>query len=126
VQSWHGSAAMRVGLLIQNNRPPPPPPPYTEWAGGLTSDKCSAMLRDPTHVFRRMWAAESWGKMGQDRPACWERKRDAGWMSQSPLKFFQDLEESAACNTNWYTGNGARPQHSIHSNRWLLTRWQAA
>ena len=44
--------------------PPRPPGPYSEWPGLLTSAKCDAMLRDPTHLFRRMWAADAWGKMG--------------------------------------------------------------
>ena len=52
-----------------HSSPPPPrttppgwpaPPPYDTWAGGLTSAKCDAMLRDDAHLFRRMWAAEPW------------------------------------------------------------------
>ena len=64
---------MRIGIIIMAP-PPPPPPPYTQWRGiGLTSDKCSAMLRDPTHVFRRMWAAESWGRVSHALAACHAR-----------------------------------------------------
>ena len=46
---------MRVGLVLE---------------AGLTSAKCDAMLRDPSHLFRRMWAAEAWGEMRPDRPSC--------------------------------------------------------
>ena len=75
---------------------PPPPgdhllPPYATWQGGLTSAQCSAMLRDPTHLFRRMWAAEAWGKMGGVGKDCWEVQRD-GAGSQSKDTFFEEVE----------------------------------
>ena len=35
---------------------PPPPPPF-DLHGKLDSAKCDAMLRDPTHLFRKMWCA---------------------------------------------------------------------
>ena len=53
---WNHRPIMRVGLLMVNSRPsppsPPPPPPYAQWEAGLSRDKCDAMLRDPTHLFR--------------------------------------------------------------------------
>mgnify|MGYP007078110217 CR=1 FL=1 len=52
------------------SQPPLPPasppmlPPWQQWSGNLDSLKCDAMLRDPKHPFRKMWAAEAWGVMG--------------------------------------------------------------
>ena len=57
-QEWSHRPVMRVGLLMVHSRPsppsPPPPPPYVSWDVGLSRDKCDAMLRDPTHIFRCM------------------------------------------------------------------------
>lgn len=46
--------------------------------GHLTSTLCRSMMRDKTHLFRRMWAAAGWTKMtnSQHRPDCWNVKRE--------------------------------------------------
>ena len=49
---WSGGrTGMRVGLLANHFR-------YQD-IPGLTSAKCDGMIRDPKHLFRRMWAAEA-------------------------------------------------------------------
>ena len=85
---------------------PPFPPPYKA-KGALTARMCSAMLRDPTHLFRRMWAAEAWGTMENGRPACWAVQRE-GWdrHGQPARRFFDQVENGAICGSNWYEGNG--------------------
>lgn len=67
------------------------------------------MLQDPSHLFRRMWAAEAWGTMENGRPACWEVER-MGWERhrQKSDQFFNDVDSGAICNTNWYEGNAGR------------------
>ena len=63
------------------------------------------MLSDPGHLFRRMWAAEAWGKMAPGRPACWERQRDHAHLNQDSPEYFDKILNGAFCNTNWYEGN---------------------
>ena len=42
----------------------------------LNADWCAeALMKRPGHIFRRMWAAESWAPMEQGKPVCWERRR---------------------------------------------------
>jgi len=68
---------------------------------------CDDMLRDPQHIFRRMWAAEPWGEMSES-PPCWTRVRDSWWGYQSTSKYFDDLESGTHCFSNWYEGNEGR------------------
>jgi len=67
------------------------------------------MFEDPTHIFRRMWAAEAWGKMevnGKARPACWNRRREDAWWEEMPASvYFDDVISGRVCGTNWYEGN---------------------
>jgi len=63
------------------------------------------MLNDPYHLFRRMWAAESWAEMGDGSPACWQRRRDEAWRGQSSDTYFRDVLSGAHCATNWYEGS---------------------
>ena len=46
------------------------------------------MLRDDSHQFRKMWAAEPWLFRQGDMPSCWDRKRDAKDEWQSAADFF--------------------------------------
>eukprot|EP00966_Prymnesium_polylepis_P331039 7386611-Prymnesium_polylepis.1 len=75
----------------------------------LTSARCDAMLRDHAHLFRHMWAAESWGVMGRTRPACWERRRDAPEIPLSPREFFDATLRGAHCSSDWYEGHIGLP-----------------
>ena len=95
--------------------PPGPPPPPNQHTPMLTSAKCDAMLRDTTHRFRRMWAAESYAPMGGARRACWEQNRAASrqgrtfWDSTyddiDPALFFNETWHGAWCKKqNWYEG----------------------
>ena len=97
--SWEGSIGLRVGLLSKHKER------YQE-IPGLTAAKCDGMLRDPTHLFRRMWAAEAWAKQYTTSAKCWERDRENyGWGWQKSERFFDDILEGNICDSNWYEGN---------------------
>ena len=63
------------------------------------------MIRDPTHRFRHMWAAEAWSEQGGGRPMCWTVPRDNQGARQAPATYFNDIASGAHCATNWYEGN---------------------
>jgi hypothetical protein len=68
---------------------------------------CYNMLSDPSHLFRHMWAAESWGVMTMG-PACWDWDRyDRGPLAEDTT-YFWDIDQGRYCQTNWYTGNWGR------------------
>ena len=52
-----------------------------------------------------MWAAEAWGKMvvdGEERPACWSRRREDNWWDEiHPHMYFDDVISGGICETNW-------------------------
>eukprot|EP00908_Phaeocystis_cordata_P021789 Transcript_4176.p1 GENE.Transcript_4176~~Transcript_4176.p1 ORF type:complete len:493 (-),score=73.84 Transcript_4176:23-1297(-) len=86
--------------------PPPPPspapsPPKPEF---LTYHKCHDMIRDPSHRFRRMWAAEAWAPMREGQPACWDVMRDQPTPQRSHA-FFGAILDGRHCDSNWYNGN---------------------
>ena len=68
------------------------------------------MLRDPEHVFRRMWATEGWAKMvpgslsGAGSP-CWGHPRDNAGMTQPASTYFDETLAGEYCAMNWYEGN---------------------
>lgn len=72
--------------------------------GNLNAAMCHAMLHDPKHLFRRMWAADAWGKMSEG-PPCWSKVRDQSWLRQPSHEYFEQVVTGANCNTNWYEGN---------------------
>ena len=43
--------------------------------------------------------------MTPERPACWERKRDAPHLELDPHQFFQETANGVHCGSNWYEGN---------------------
>lgn len=69
------------------------------------------MLRDDSHLFRRMWAAAPWQQRGppvrgqHQALACWEVKRDDKTRRQSASTFFRETYRGTACRSNWYEGN---------------------
>lgn len=72
----------------------------------LSASWCNdALMGQPNHLFRRMWAARSWAPMETGAPACWDRKRDAPHRRLKPLTFFQQAENGTFCRTNWYEGH---------------------
>jgi len=87
---------------------------------GLSSRQCKAMLRDSRSLFRRMWAAQAWGKMADGRADCWNVKRDNRWEHLETEQFFADTWSGRHCGTNWYEGNDGelglpgRPPHFDH------------
>ena len=97
------AAASARGGAAAASAPCPKPAP------GLTSAKCDNMLRDPTSLLRRMWAADAWAKMQPDGSACWDVARDGGGTrKQAPEQFFSDTLKGAACRSNWFEGNVGR------------------
>ena len=79
-----------------------------EPTGNLTSLRCDAFLRDSSHIFRHMWAAEGWGSMGGQRPACWDVVRN-GTSLQSSETFFTSTQRGKYCRSDWYEGQLAMP-----------------
>ena len=72
----------------------------------LSASWCEeALMRRPTHLFRRMWAAASWAPMQPGAPACWERRRDAPHRRLKPVQYFQETANGTHCATNWYEGH---------------------
>ena len=72
----------------------------------LTASWCdAALMRTPAHLFRRMWAADSWAANGPGDAACWERQRDAPRQRLPPGTFFQQAEAGSFCKSNWYEGH---------------------
>ena len=71
------------------------------------------MLRDDTHLFRLMWAAEPLMQREQPhadgrpvRPSCWDVSRDQrGAHRSSAEAYFQGVLQGSSCGTNWYEGN---------------------
>lgn len=47
-------------VAIAGPPPSPAPPPPIDLSGKLNAAKCSAMLNDPHHLFRKMWNAQPW------------------------------------------------------------------
>ena len=100
-------------------RPPVSPSPPDETTPYLTSKKCDAALRDPAHLFRRMWAADAWTPMGEG-PDCWSTRRDSAHENQSASVFFDELFSGTHCESNWYEGNRGEwigGVNSIHQPR---------
>ena len=72
----------------------------------LSASWCEdALMKRPNHLFRRMWAAESWAPMEPGKPACWERRRDAPHRRLKPRSYFAQAENGTFCKTNWYEGH---------------------
>ena len=101
--------------LAPSPDPPAAPPPPPEKERPMDSDTCHRMIRDETHIFRRMWAATAWGKMSMDdgdqQPACWNVDRvlkdhtHTQW--QATDTYWEETASGRWCDTNWYeTDNG--------------------
>lgn len=68
---------------------------------------CSAMLRNPSHLMRNMWAVKSWGIMHKGAAACWDRQRDQPEKAlKSRDEYFDNVEHCRFCDNNWYEGHG--------------------
>ena len=88
--------------------PPPPspprPPPY-DLRGKLDVAKCDAMIRDPSHLFRKMWNVEPWWFRHADTPTCFERKRHDTSQGQPTAQYFAQVKAGANCDDNWFEGS---------------------
>ena len=74
--------------------------------GPLDTAKCEAMLRDPSHIFRRLWAAKPYAFRHRGQPTCFERSRDEeGNRPIDPRVFAEETRNGTHCDVNWYEGN---------------------
>ena len=97
-----GFIAAPISVATETIAEPTPTPRPTQ----LTAARCSAMFRDPKHIFRRMWAADAWTKMRGGHPACWSVGRVTSVASsQTREAFFAELRAGKVCQNNWYEGN---------------------
>ena len=68
-----------------------------ECLGKLTSQKCSAMLRDPEHKFYGMWASVGWEIRAPNEPACFDTYTEtlgADWFDRHQVLWRQPGEEA--------------------------------
>ena len=74
----------------------------------LSTAVCDTMMRDASHLFRRMWPVEAWAQHSADRQPCWNVSRDAssGRTPQTAASFFDSLVTGAHCGSNWFEGVG--------------------
>jgi len=71
----------------------------------LSPQVCSALFRDRSHLFRRMWGANSREQNHKGDDACWVRNRWAAWESQPVEQYFEDISSGKYCEkTDWYEG----------------------
>jgi hypothetical protein len=47
------------------------------------------MLRDPEHIFRKMWAAQPWSRLRKGRDSCFQKKRDNSHAFQDVETYFR-------------------------------------
>ena len=74
------------------------PPAYS-----LTSNKCHALMSDPTSKFWTLWGSKAWEKLPNGENGCWTGGGD----------FFENVLGGGQCDTNWYEGakgNLGRPE----------------
>ncbi|KAL1524411.1 hypothetical protein AB1Y20_019306 [Prymnesium parvum] len=84
--------------------PLPSPPVPRAPISAMNGDDCRSMLRDKTHMFRRMWAAEAWSHISSG-PSCWDIQRDSSTQRQPASKYFEETIRGDHCDSNWYEGN---------------------
>ena len=63
---------------------------------------CDRLLRDPDHLFRKMWAVPQRVQLRRGEQACWDVARDDQWKRSN--SYFDDLWDGHYCDTNWYEG----------------------
>jgi len=99
----------KKGCCIQQPKVAPMPKGWLPPLSGdpqLSPAVCERLLRDPGHLFRRMWGVHSRHQNHKGDPACWSRARDADWVSQLPEQYFEDIFSGRYCQlTDWYDGS---------------------
>ena len=72
----------------------------------LSRPVCSQLLRDPTHLFRHMWASHSWGLATNPATTqCWLTGREKPFNRQPWHTFFDQTLKCLHCGTtNWLEG----------------------
>jgi len=71
----------------------------------LSPRVCSILLRDRSHLFRRMWGTSSREQNHKGDNACWSRNRWATWETQPADEYFNDILTGKYCEkTDWYEG----------------------
>lgn len=74
-----------------------------------TGERCNKMMRNPSHIFRRMWSVEPWGRLTTSSGiACWNRRRDAPKEHALPSTFFSQALNGTYCDSNWYVGHAGQ------------------
>ena len=68
------------------------PPPYS-----LTSNKCHALMSDPTSKFWTLWGNKAWEKLPNGENGCWSAKGGGDF-------FFANVASGGQCDTNWFEG----------------------
>jgi len=97
---------------------PPPPMPEVPFVPRYSANTCRHLLKDSTHLFRRMWGVTSRTQNHKGDRGCWSADREAPWIDQPTERFFGDILNGVHCETtDWYenaaTGN--------HGNFWTPT-----
>ena len=77
-------------LYLRTDPNRPPSAPYVQPAGMMTSETCSAAMRDRNHRFYTIWGDQGWRVRRPGEPACWG---DGGW--------FDWVAGTHNCNQNW-------------------------
>ena len=81
---------------------------------------CSAMLRRPTSLFRRMWTTEAFARLKPGEKGCWSRVRDRRRSRQSSRDYFDRALNGSFCETNWFEGHAGplgEEGNSLHFRR---------
>ena len=81
----------------------------------LSQARCNAFLHDGSHIFRHMWSADPWGN-SEYGPKCWDVRRVMPRTSQPTQHFFDSLNSAAYCSSDWYEGQRAMPNFTVHAS----------
>jgi len=71
---------------------PHPEPEGESWH--LRTNKCAAMLSEPSHKFHKLWGRIAWLNREVGDEACWSYD----------VNFFENIMQPEQCNVNWLEG----------------------
>jgi len=98
----------KKGCCVQEPTEGPQPHGWVPPQAGdpqLSPAVCERLLRDPGHLFRRMWGIESRDQNQHVHDACYTRDRAAGYKVVPTDQFFEDVFSGRYCqSTDWYEG----------------------
>eukprot|EP00967_Tisochrysis_lutea_P113056 scaffold179184_cov32-Tisochrysis_lutea.AAC.3 len=67
-------------------------------------ERCAALLRDDSFVFRSMWGSEPWRRWPLPfavEESCFARVRDDHARTQPVQTYFDETAQGVHCHTNW-------------------------